>query len=220
MNAESAHPPATEEQDPWTLAGSLAAFGPNAVLSILNLQQVTGELRLEYQDMTAAILLQQGEVIDARLGHDRGIAALFYLLTCPAGRFWFVPGPVPAGERTITLTLPVLQVRAALWQERWKQVDQVFPSVWHRVSLHPQPAGAVTVQAHQWPVLAQVIARPSSLVRLAGLLHQDLMPVAQTAADLVRLGLATVLPPGGEDTAASCPAEIGPPLPGADPGAG
>jgi hypothetical protein len=182
--------------DGWTLAGVLAAFTPSAVLSLLNMQQARGELRLENQGILAHIYLDSGEVVDAMLGRDRGLAALFYALSWTTGRFFFLPGPVP--PRTIRLSLPVIQVRAALWMDRWRNLDRVFPTIWHRVGLHPQPPGEVTIQPHQWQVLTRIVAAPISIVRLAALLNQDVMAMARIAAELVNMGMAVVLPPDEE----------------------
>jgi hypothetical protein len=182
--------------DGWTLAGVLAAFTPSAVLSLLNMQQVRGDLCLENQGILAHIYLDGGEVVDAMLGRDRGLAALFYALSWTSGRFFFLPGPVP--PRTIRLSLPVIQVRAALWMDRWRNLDRVFPTIWHRVGLHPQPPGEVTIQPHQWQVLTRIVAAPISIVRLAALLNQDVMAMARIAAELVNMGMAVVLPPDEE----------------------
>jgi hypothetical protein len=76
-------------------------------------------------------------------------------------------------------------------------VDRVFPSIFHRIGIRPQPAGEVTVHPHQWQVLTHIVAEPVSLARLAGILNQDVMAVARVAAELVNLGLAHVLPPDG-----------------------
>jgi hypothetical protein len=181
----------------WTLAGVLAGFSPSAVLSLLNMQQVRGELRLENQGILAHIYLDGGEVVEAILGRDRGLAALFYALSWTSGRFFFLPGPVP--PRTIQLSLPVIQVRAALWMDRWRLLDRVFPTIWHRVGLHPQPPGEVTIQPHQWQVLTRIVATPISIVRLAALLNQDVMAMARIAAELVNMGMAVVLPPDDEE---------------------
>jgi hypothetical protein len=185
----------------WTLAGAVAGFSPSAVLSLLNLQHVRGDFRLENHGIVAHIYVDAGEVVDAVLGRDRGLAALFYALSWTSGRFFFIPGPVP--PRTIRLSLPVIQVRAALWMERWQLLDRVFPSIWYRVGLHPQPPGEVTIQPHQWQVLTRIVAEPVSIVRLAALLNQDVMAMARIAAELVNMGMAVVLPPDEDEASAA-----------------
>ncbi len=188
------------EEEPvsgWTLAGVVAGFSPSTVLSLLNLQRVRGDFRLENHSIVAHIYVDGGEVVDAVLGRDRGVAALFYALSWTSGRFFFIPGPVP--PRTIRLSLPVIQVRAALWMDRWRLLDQVFPTIWHRVGLHEQPPGEVTIQPHQWQVLTRIVAEPVSIVRLAALLNQDVMAMARIAAELVNMGMAVVFPPDEDE---------------------
>jgi hypothetical protein len=189
-----------QDIDGWTLAGLVAAFAPVSLLSLLSLQKVTGDLRLENYGITAHIYMQAGEVVHAALGRDRGLPALFYALSWTAGRFFFFPRPIPA-ERTITRSLPVIQVRAALWMERWRQLERVFPSIWHRVAIHPQPPGEVIIQPHQWQVLTRIVSQPMSLIGLATSLNQDVMAMARVSAELVNLGLAMVLPPEEENLA-------------------
>ena len=71
----------------WTLAGVLTAFSPSALLSLLNMQKATGDLRLVNYDIVAQIFVEAGEVVEATLGRDRGLPALFYALSWTNGRF-------------------------------------------------------------------------------------------------------------------------------------
>ena len=75
----------------WTLAGVVAGFSPSAVLSLLNLQKVRGDFRLENHSIVAHIYVDGGEVVDAVLGRDRGLPALFYALSWTSGRFFSFP---------------------------------------------------------------------------------------------------------------------------------
>ena len=188
------------------LAGLISAFPPNAVLSLLNVQRVSGVLYLQNRSLTATIHVDGGEVVGATLGSEQGLAPLFYALSWNTGRFQFrleAPGP-----RTITLSLPVIQVRATLWLDRWKDLRRVFPTIWYRIGIHPQPAGEVVIQPHQWQLLTRIVAEPVSLVKLAELLRADVLVVTRVAAELVHLGLAIVVPPD-EQEAADDPAELG-----------
>src|SRR5690349_19635482 len=106
------------------LQGAISVFPPSAVLSLLNLQRVTGMLYLWNRSLAATISVDTGEVIDAVLGRDQGLPALFYALSWNTGRFEF--RPMPVGPRTINLSLPVIQVRATLWLDRWRALRQIF----------------------------------------------------------------------------------------------
>ncbi len=175
------------------LSGSTSYFPPSAVLSLLNLQKATGVLYLQNRALAATIGLEDGEVVAATLGNDQGLPALFYALSWNTGTFEF--RRVPPGPRSINLTLPVIQVRATLWLDRWKELRRFFPTIWHRVGIHPPPAGDVVIQPHQWQVLTRIVAEPISLVRLAELLRMDVLAVTRVAVELVMLGLAIVVAP-------------------------
>ena len=176
------------------LSGQIAYFPPNAVLSLLNLQRATGILYLRNRALAATISVSYGEVVGATLGGDQGLAALFYTLSWNTGRFEFRLEPA-SGPRTIHLTLPVIQVRATLWLDRWNELRRVFPTIWYRIGIHPQPAGEVVIQPHQWQLLTRIVAEPVSLVKIAEYLRVDVLAVTRVAVELVNLGLAIVVPP-------------------------
>jgi hypothetical protein len=181
------------------LAGLISAFPPSAVLSLLNVQKATGVLYLQNRSLGATIHVDNGEVVGATMGSEQGVPALFYALSWNTGRFQFrqeSPGP-----RTITLSLPVIQVRAQLWLDRWGDLRRVFPSIWYRIGIHPQPSGEVVIQPHQWQVLTRIVAEPVSLVRLAEQMHADVLMMSRVAAELVNLGLAIVVPPDDDEAA-------------------
>ena len=175
------------------LSGLISVFPPGAALSLLNLQQVTGVLYLQNRSLLATISLERGEVIGATLGADQGLSALFYALSWNTGRFQF--RQIPVGPRTINLSLPVIQVRATLWLDRWKDLRRVFPTIWHRVGIHPAPSGEVVIQPHQWQLLTRIVAEPVSLVKLAEAMRVDVLAVTRVAVELVNLGLAIVVSP-------------------------
>lgn len=181
------------------LAGLISAFPPSAVLSLLNVQKATGVLYLQNRSLGATIHVDNGEVVGATMGREQGVPALFYALSWNTGRFQF--RQEPPGPRLITLSLPVIQVRAQLWLDRWGDLRRVFPSIWYRIGIHPQPSGEVVIQPHQWQVLTRIVAEPVSLVRLAEQMHADVLMMSRVAAELVNLGLAIVVPPDDEEAA-------------------
>ncbi|HUS13484.1 MAG TPA: DUF4388 domain-containing protein [Chloroflexia bacterium] len=185
------------------LAGLLNAFPPSSLLSLLNLQRATGVLYLQNRSLSATIQVEGGEVVGATLGAEQGVPALFYALSWNTGRFQF--RLEPAGPRTIHLSLPVIQVRATLWLDRWRDLRRVFPTIWYRIGIHPQPSGEVVIQPHQWQVLTRIVADPVSLVRLAEYLHADVLAVTRVAVELVNLGLAIVVPPDEAESDANDP---------------
>jgi len=190
------------------LTGLLNYFPPSAVLSLLNLQKATGVLYLQNRSLSATIHLHAGEVVGATMiGAEQGLPALFYALSWNTGRLQF--RLEPPGPRTINLSLPVIQVRATLWLDRWKDLRRIFPTIWYRVGIHPQPAGEVIIQPHQWQVLTRIVAEPVSIVKLAEFLHTDVLAITRVAVELVNLGLAIVVPPDEHEAEIDAAVEAG-----------
>ncbi|MGI8588719.1 MAG: DUF4388 domain-containing protein [Chloroflexia bacterium] len=189
---EHPQPPPPNPARP-VLGGLLAAFPAGAVISLLNLQRVTGVLHIRNNPFAATIDLDGGEVIGATFGGESGLPALFYIMSWNTGGFEF--RLEPPGPRTITLSLPVIQVRASLWMDTWNDLRSTFPTVLHRIRIRAQPKGEVTIQPHQWPVFTRITAEPMSIARLSEELNTDILAVTTVAAELVKLGLAVVIPP-------------------------
>jgi hypothetical protein len=107
------------------LYGQLQVFSLNTILSALNLQKVTGHLTLAQFDHYAQILIKNGEVVDAWSETERGLNALLPLFGWEEGFFSF--DVLPVETRTINISLPVLQVRSAVYLEEQKAVRSGAP---------------------------------------------------------------------------------------------
>ncbi len=181
----------TDEQP--LLAGSLAAFNLSALLSLLNIQKQTGELTMRNYGFVAQAWVAEGELVDALLGRVHGLPALFQAMSWNEGGFTFTGNA--AIERTITLTLPVVQVRAALWLDRWRNVLQTIPSLGNCITVHNSPRGDVIIKPYQWSVLTRVVGGPVSVADLAHALKEDPLAVTRICVELVEMSLCQVLPP-------------------------
>jgi hypothetical protein len=177
------------------LNGTLAAFSPSSILSLLNIQKQTGALHLTQASMNGYVYVENGEVWDAKLGTVIGAYALFQLFGWKQGQFNFEVNGMSTPRRTIEATLPVLQVRATLWLDSWNKYNQLVPSMAHRIVIANDPPGEVVIEPYQWAVLTKIVTKPLSIAQLAEELDQDLMTIARIAADLVRVGVAVVKPP-------------------------
>lgn len=175
------------------LSGTLAAFKPGALLSLLNLQQQTGLLVLHNYGFSAEIWVEHGEVVDALLGVSRGLYALFEVMSWSEGEFSFVRSHV--GQRTIDLSLPIIQVRAALWLDRWRDVRAVIPSLGHRITVQPPPAGDVVIKPYQWSILTRIVNAPLTIADLALSLNYPTLDVMRACVELIHIGLCILLPP-------------------------
>jgi hypothetical protein len=178
------------------LKGSLAAFSPSSLLSLLNIQKQTGWLYLHSNNFEGYIYIDKGEVYDAGVGRiSSGALAVFQLFGWKQGEFSFETGAPAPDRRTIEATLPVLQVRATLWLDSMSKYSPVIPSPNHRVAIAAEPRSEVVIEPYQWAVLTKIVSRSLSVAELAAELNQDLMTVTRIAAELVKMGVAVVQSP-------------------------
>lgn len=175
------------------LSGTLAAFKPGALLSLLNLQQQSGLLVIHNRGFTAEVWVERGEVVDAVLGVSRGLYALFEAMSWTEGQFSFVRSRI--GPRSINLSLPIIQVRAALWLERWRDVRTVIPSLGHRITVQPPPNGDVVIKPYQWRILTYIVNAPVTIADLALSLNYPVLEVMRACVELINIGLCILLPP-------------------------
>jgi DNA-binding response OmpR family regulator len=81
------------------IEGNLAQIPLVDLLQILAVNRKTGRLAVEREGERAEISLDEGRVVDARVGAATGEKALYRLLTHREGQFAFLPGPPPAEPR-------------------------------------------------------------------------------------------------------------------------
>lgn len=175
------------------LSGSLSAFRVGALLSLLNIQQQSGLLTLHNRGFVGQVWIENGEVVDARLGVSRGLYALFETMSWVEGEFMFAPAPI--GVHSISLSLPVIQVRAALWLDRWRDVLHAIPSLGHRITVCQAPLGEVVIKPYQWSVLTRVVNGPLTIAELALALDYPALEVMRACVELLQIGLCQLLPP-------------------------
>lgn len=195
------------------LHGQLQVFSLNTILSALNLQKVTGMLTLAQYAQYAQILIKNGEIWDAWSETDRGLSALLPLFGWEEGFFSFEVKPVET--RTITLSLPVLQVRSAVYMEDLKAAQRgggilpapshagpvsVFtrevPSPDHVLRINQDSENEVTIQPEHWSVLRYLVAGPKTVSEMAELTNSPVESFVTIATELVRSKMLQVLPPG------------------------
>ncbi len=136
------------------IEGNLAQIPLVDLLQILAVNRKTGRLTVEREGERAEVALEQGRVVDARMGAAAGEKALYRLLTRHEGQFAFVPGP-SGGEERIERKLEELVL------EGLRQADEIarlLPSL-------PQPDEVVELGVHAseippglHPVTAEVVA--------------------------------------------------------------
>src|SRR6185312_277110 len=82
------------------LTGHLSDLSLSELIEFFCNQRKTGLLKVLYPQGPGQFFLQQGSVVDARVGTLRGIDAVYFALTLPNAKFEF-SGSVEATERTI-----------------------------------------------------------------------------------------------------------------------
>src|SRR6266478_4663314 len=82
------------------LTGHLSDLSLSELIEFFCNQRKTGLLKVLYPQGPGHFYLQQGSVVDARVGALRGIDAVYFALTLPNAKFEF-SGSVEANERTI-----------------------------------------------------------------------------------------------------------------------
>jgi hypothetical protein len=82
------------------LTGHLSDLSLSELIEFFCNQRKTGLLKVLYPQGPGQFYLQQGSVVDARVGVLRGIEAVYFALTLPNAKFEF-SGSVEATERTI-----------------------------------------------------------------------------------------------------------------------
>ena len=82
------------------LTGHLSDLSLSELIEFFCNQRKTGLLKVLYPQGPGQFYLQQGSVVDARVGTLRGIDAVYFALTLPNAKFEF-SGSVEAAERTI-----------------------------------------------------------------------------------------------------------------------
>ena len=175
------------------LRGNLSAFSLGALLSLLNMQQQSGLLTVRNRGFLTQVWVENGEVVDARLGVSRGLYALFEAMSWGEGEFLFMSAPIET--RSISLSLPVIQVRAALWLDRWHDVLHAIPSLGHRIAVCQAPLGDVVIKPYQWSVLTRVVTGPLTIAELALDLNYPALDVMRACVELLQIGLCQLLPP-------------------------
>ncbi len=183
------------------LYGQLSTFSLNTILTALNLQKVTGRLTLAQSDQIAEIIVNKGEVVDAWSEVDRGLGALLPLFGWDFGVFSFTVEP--AVSKTIDISLPVLQVRSAVYLEEQKSSRQrtsVFtreiPSPQHILEINRDSEGEVSIRPEYWSLLRHLVTGPQSVERMAEITDTSIEAFVPVATELVRANMLRVLSPG------------------------
>jgi hypothetical protein len=176
---------------PEALRGTLAQLPLLDILNLLGNGKKSGCLSLRNGNNLGEIYFQEGEIVHAAVGVERGEEAFFSLATWGEGDFSFEPETESPEQ---TMTSPLEEILASAMQEvsEWKEIRQVIPddSLVFRFS----PTGEsdeVSLRSKEWQVLAQIDGARSAL-EIAELVGLEKKGALQILARLVKDGLVQV----------------------------
>lgn len=170
------------------LTGSLAQLPLRDILTMLSAGGQSGRLELSTAGARGDVYLRKGAIVHAVAGVRVGEGALAELLTWPGGAFRFQP-QVLSPESTIDKPLDQLFSEGARHASEREAVHRIIPSgdaVPH-LSVDA-PAHAVTLQPHEWQIVARADGK-TSIAEMAAELNAEEFAFMQTVAPLVTAGL-------------------------------
>jgi DNA-binding response OmpR family regulator len=171
------------------IEGNLAQIPLVDLLQILSVNRKTGRLAVEREGERAEIALDEGRIVDARMGPAGGEKALYRLLTRREGQFAFLPGAVP-GEARIDRKVEELVL------EGLRQADEVArllpalpqPGDWVELAVH---ASEIPPGLH--PVTEEVVAllaTPCSVQEVVDRCHATDLEAMRALLALLERGYA------------------------------
>jgi hypothetical protein len=170
------------------LTGSLAQLPLSDILTMLSAGGQSGRLELSSGAGRGDVYLRKGAIVHATAGANAGEAALAELLAWPGGAFRFQP-QVLSPETTIDKPLDQLFTEGKRHADAREAIHRVIPSGDAVPRLNPDaPSQAITLQPHEWQIVAQVDGKVS-IGEMAAHMRADEFAFMQTVAPLVTAGL-------------------------------
>lgn len=185
--------------------GKLAQISLTDLLQLFHMNQRTGTIELERAEAggseeRGALVLRDGNLIQATTGRVDGEKALFRLLAWSDGSFAFTPGPVTMAARIVTPTRALL-MEAMRQLDEWDRVKESLPALSGRARL-AVAKGDVPNAVH--PVTREVLGLLEHHEEIRDLLDQSRFPdyqLLRTLQTLAERGWVELLRDGtrGED---------------------
>lgn len=173
------------------LTGSLAQLPLSDILTMLGAGGQSGRLELSSNDGRGDVYLRKGAIVHAAVGLKVGESALSELLGWSGGGFRFQP-QVLSPESTIDKPLDQLLSDSARDASERQALHRIIPSADAIPRLSQDaPPHLVTLQPHEWQIIAQVNGR-DSISEIAARLRTDEVVVMHSCVPLVTAGLLQV----------------------------
>ena len=168
--------------------GKLAQIPLTDLLQLFHMNRRTGTIELVRTEAAGreergALVLRDGNLIQATTGRVDGEKALFRLLAWSEGSFAFTPGPVTMAPRIVTPTRALL-MEAMRQIDEWDRVKESLPALSGRARL-ALPQGDVPNAVH--PVTQEVLGLLEHHEEIRDLLDQSRYPDYQLLRTLQTL---------------------------------
>ena len=177
------------------LQGTIDTFELGEVIRMLAQGEKTGQLELSGDRGSGSLWFEDGQVVGSEtdtspMAADHA-AVLFQLLRFTEGAFVFNQGAQPSEGGEATAAEPILD-EAIRRLEEWTLIEDVVPSLSHRVDLCSELSRSdVVIDQVGWRAVA-AIGGGRSVGDLGRALEQDELDVSRTVKTLVELGLVEV----------------------------
>lgn len=178
-----------------SLQGSFQTIALTDVMALLASSNKSGELRVVGGHVEGRLWIHDGRLVESKVGkaHEH-VDAMFELMRLSEGNFVFKDGvEAPAPEEATPIESVVHDAEERL--REWRDIEQVVPSLEHRVRLIPDlPTAEVTLTAQEWR-LVMAIALAATVHGVLEELALGQFEGCRGIRRLVDAGLVLVEPP-------------------------
>ena len=108
--------------------GRLEEMGLFDLLQVIDVSRRSGELSIEHRGQRGQLWFKDGELLDAEMGHLRGVDAIYRLLTWEFGQYEF-DFNAPARPRQIKQSVGVVREEGLRRLGQWNQMCDQLPSL-------------------------------------------------------------------------------------------
>jgi|GEM_PF-1849731 len=108
--------------------GRLEEMGLFDLLQVIDVSRRSGELSIEHRGQRGQLWFKDGELLDAEMGHLRGVDAIYRLLTWEFGQYEF-DFNAPARPKQIKRSVGEVREEGLRRLEQWNQMCDQLPSL-------------------------------------------------------------------------------------------
>jgi hypothetical protein len=191
--------------------GSLAELHLPDIIQLVSVSGKTGVFHLTDGSLRGEIYLNEGRIVHAETGDQRGEEAVYALAIWRQGEFRFDPG-APTETQTITKSNTNLLMEAARRLDEWRVLSKKIPSV----DLVPEfvvlenREGQINLNTVEWLILSKIDGH-RSIKAIAAAANLSVFDAAKMLYGLIATGLISLREGGTPPSGAPSPPAASPP---------